>query len=129
MMFTHKCVSFTDMHETVKHSNEHTFVGMDENLYEAVSPATSQTVSGFVSAVHHAESHTVLLLCAEYSKRVYQGVRVKHTVKDLLAEKRSRQTNGPRYSVSTTSSQPLCFRPIVSLPSSFFSQTKQRSHS
>uniref|UniRef100_A0A3Q2Z016 Si:ch211-213d14.1 n=1 Tax=Hippocampus comes TaxID=109280 RepID=A0A3Q2Z016_HIPCM len=30
--------------------------------------------------------------------RVYQGVRVKHTVKDLLAEKRSRQTNGPRYS-------------------------------
>nr|XP_061790087.1 POU class 2 homeobox associating-factor 2-like [Nerophis lumbriciformis] len=34
----------------------------------------------------------------EYSKRVYQGVRVKHTVKDLLAEKRSRQTNGPRYS-------------------------------
>ncbi|XP_033952931.1 POU class 2 homeobox associating-factor 2-like [Pseudochaenichthys georgianus] len=33
----------------------------------------------------------------EYSKRVYQGVRVKHTVKDLLAEKRSRQTPGPRY--------------------------------
>uniref|UniRef100_A0A8C2WLS0 Si:ch211-213d14.1 n=1 Tax=Cyclopterus lumpus TaxID=8103 RepID=A0A8C2WLS0_CYCLU len=29
--------------------------------------------------------------------RVYQGVRVKHTVKDLLAEKRSRQTSGPRY--------------------------------
>ncbi|KAI4815455.1 hypothetical protein KUCAC02_005599 [Chaenocephalus aceratus] len=29
--------------------------------------------------------------------RVYQGVRVKHTVKDLLAEKRSRQTPGPRY--------------------------------
>uniref|UniRef100_A0A3Q0RF96 Si:ch211-213d14.1 n=1 Tax=Amphilophus citrinellus TaxID=61819 RepID=A0A3Q0RF96_AMPCI len=43
----------------------------------------------------------------EYSKRVYQGVRVKHTVKDLLAEKRSRQTNGPRYSVSTISSKPL----------------------
>ncbi|XP_064206956.1 POU class 2 homeobox associating-factor 2-like [Anguilla rostrata] len=33
----------------------------------------------------------------EYSKRVYQGVRVKHTVKDLLAEKRSRQTSGSRY--------------------------------
>lgn len=33
----------------------------------------------------------------EYSKRVYQGVRVKHTVKDLLAEKRSRQTSGTRY--------------------------------
>ncbi|XP_061637806.1 POU class 2 homeobox associating-factor 2-like [Phyllopteryx taeniolatus] len=38
----------------------------------------------------------------EYSKRVYQGVRVKHTVKDLLAEKRSRQTNGPRYSSGST---------------------------
>ncbi|KAF0030295.1 hypothetical protein F2P81_017026 [Scophthalmus maximus] len=35
---------------------------------------------------------------SDYSKRVYQGVRVKHTVKDLLAEKRSRQTSGPRYS-------------------------------
>ncbi|XP_036005816.1 uncharacterized protein C11orf53 homolog [Fundulus heteroclitus] len=39
----------------------------------------------------------------EYSKRVYQGVRVKHTVKDLLAEKRSRQTNGPRYNGGSTS--------------------------
>ncbi|KAM6987847.1 LOW QUALITY PROTEIN: POU domain class 2-associating factor 2 [Tautogolabrus adspersus] len=38
----------------------------------------------------------------EYSKRVYQGVRVKHTVKDLLAEKRSRQTTGPRYSGGST---------------------------
>ncbi|XP_029374202.1 POU domain class 2-associating factor 2 [Echeneis naucrates] len=38
----------------------------------------------------------------EYSKRVYQGVRVKHTVKDLLAEKRSRQTPGPRYSGGST---------------------------
>lgn len=37
----------------------------------------------------------------DYSKRVYQGVRVKHTVKDLLAEKRSRQTSGSRYSVSS----------------------------
>lgn len=36
---------------------------------------------------------------AEYSKRVYQGVRVKHTVKDLLAEKRSRETSGPCYMV------------------------------
>ncbi|XP_034024955.1 uncharacterized protein C11orf53 homolog [Thalassophryne amazonica] len=43
-----------------------------------------------------------MLLALEYSKRVYQGVRVKHTVKDLLAEKRSRQTNGPRYSGGTT---------------------------
>ncbi|XP_045930029.1 uncharacterized protein C11orf53 homolog, partial [Micropterus dolomieu] len=38
----------------------------------------------------------------EYSKRVYQGVRVKHTVKDLLAEKRSRQTTGPRYGGGST---------------------------
>lgn len=69
-------------------------------------------------------------LCLEYSKRVYQGVRVKHTVKDLLAEKRSRQTNGPRYSVSTVSSKPLCcFCPVLSLLTSFFSQTKQWSHS
>lgn len=43
------------------------------------------------------------LLFLEYSKRVYQGVRVKHTVKDLLAEKRSRQTTGPRFAVSLTS--------------------------
>ncbi|RVE64438.1 hypothetical protein OJAV_G00125780 [Oryzias javanicus] len=49
----------------------------------------------------------------EYSKRVYQGVRVKHTVKDLLAEKRSRQTNGPRY--SGTSSSPSSF---VQMPGS-----------
>ncbi|KAG7484013.1 hypothetical protein MATL_G00044660 [Megalops atlanticus] len=40
-----------------------------------------------------------------YSKRVYQGVRVKHTVKDLLAEKRSRQTNGSRYNGGTSPPQ------------------------
>ncbi|KAJ0021826.1 hypothetical protein NQD34_009316 [Periophthalmus magnuspinnatus] len=38
----------------------------------------------------------------DFSKRVYQGVRVKHTVKDLLAEKRSRQTSGPRYTGGST---------------------------
>ncbi|XP_041090734.1 uncharacterized protein C11orf53 homolog isoform X2 [Polyodon spathula] len=43
----------------------------------------------------------------EYSKRVYQGVRVKHTVKDLLAEKRSRQSNVPsRYNSGSNTSQP-----------------------
>ncbi|KAK9520316.1 hypothetical protein VZT92_020212 [Zoarces viviparus] len=47
----------------------------------------------FVSLVENC----LFLLRPEYSKRVYQGVRVKHTVKDLLAEKRSRQTSGPRY--------------------------------
>ncbi|MFT7818532.1 uncharacterized protein C11orf53 homolog [Arapaima gigas] len=41
----------------------------------------------------------------EYSKRVYQGVRVKHTVKDLLAEKRSRQTNVQRYNGASSPSQ------------------------
>lgn len=41
----------------------------------------------------------------EYSKRVYQGVRVKHTVKDLLAEKRLRQTNVPRFNAGTGHSQ------------------------
>ncbi|XP_068173545.1 POU domain class 2-associating factor 2 [Antennarius striatus] len=46
----------------------------------------------------------------EYSKRVYQGVRVKHTVKDLLAEKRSQQTSGPRYSGGSTT--PPSFVPM-----------------
>ncbi|XP_072547334.1 POU domain class 2-associating factor 2 isoform X2 [Salminus brasiliensis] len=44
---------------------------------------------------------------AEYSKRVYQGVRVKHTVKDLLAEKRLRQTNGPRFTGVSTPQSPF----------------------
>ncbi|XP_051895683.1 POU domain class 2-associating factor 2 [Pristis pectinata] len=47
---------------------------------------------------------------SEHSKRVYQGVRVKHTVKDLLAEKRSRQTNVPfKYNTGTNSSQPSTY--------------------
>ncbi|XP_076969124.1 POU domain class 2-associating factor 2 [Tamandua tetradactyla] len=48
------------------------------------------------------------------SKRVYQGVRVKHTVKDLLAEKRSRQTNNSRFHGSVSSSQ----SPFVPVPGS-----------
>ncbi|KAG9265374.1 uncharacterized protein C11orf53 homolog [Astyanax mexicanus] len=44
---------------------------------------------------------------AEYSKRVYQGVRVKHTVKDLLAEKRSRQTSGPRFTGVSSPQSPF----------------------
>ncbi|XP_045696445.1 uncharacterized protein C11orf53 homolog isoform X1 [Phyllostomus hastatus] len=39
----------------------------------------------------------------DYSKRVYQGVRVKHTVKDLLAEKRSRQTSNSRFNGGASS--------------------------
>ncbi|XP_036882531.1 POU domain class 2-associating factor 2 [Manis javanica] len=50
----------------------------------------------------------------DYSKRVYQGVRVKHTVKDLLAEKRSRQTNNSRFNGSATSSS----SPFVQVPGS-----------
>uniref|UniRef100_UPI001293AFBE POU domain class 2-associating factor 2 n=1 Tax=Lonchura striata TaxID=40157 RepID=UPI001293AFBE len=49
-----------------------------------------------------------LCLCsvpAEFGARVYQGVRVKHTVKDLLAEKRSRQGSGSRCSGSTSTAQ------------------------
>lgn len=42
------------------------------------------------------------IMDTDFSKRVYQGVRVKHTVKDLLAEKRSRQTTGPRYTGGST---------------------------
>ncbi|KAL9825982.1 POU domain class 2-associating factor 2 [Geothlypis trichas] len=42
---------------------------------------------------------------ADFGKRVYQGVRVKHTVKDLLAEKRSRQSSGSRFSGSTGTAQ------------------------
>ncbi|XP_014740105.1 PREDICTED: uncharacterized protein C11orf53 homolog [Sturnus vulgaris] len=42
---------------------------------------------------------------ADFGKRVYQGVRVKHTVKDLLAEKRSRQSSGSRFSGSTSTAQ------------------------
>ncbi|XP_078415925.1 POU domain class 2-associating factor 2-like [Cetorhinus maximus] len=50
--------------------------------------------------------HIILTVHSEHSKRVYQGVRVKHTVKDLLAEKRSRQTNVSfKYNTGTNSSQ------------------------
>ncbi|XP_066495230.1 POU domain class 2-associating factor 2 [Tiliqua scincoides] len=55
---------------------------------------------------------------ADYSKRVYQGVRVKHTVKDLLAEKRSRQTSSSRFNGSVASTQssfvPLSGSPAIS---------------
>ncbi|XP_078282730.1 POU domain class 2-associating factor 2-like [Rhinoraja longicauda] len=53
---------------------------------------------------------------SDHSKRIYQGVRVKHTVKDLLAEKRSRQTNVPfKYNTGTNSYQPS---PYVQMPGS-----------
>lgn len=98
--------SFAYMHKTVKHSNEHTFVGMVENL-DGVVLCFFFFFSGCVFT-------NLLSFSPDYSKRVYQGVRVKHTVKDLLAEKRSRQTSGPRYSVSTISSKLLRFCPVPS---------------
>lgn len=67
------------------HSNEDVFVGPEGN-----SSNCFPTVSGGLTAC---------FFIPDYSKRVYQGVRVKHTVKDLLAEKRSRQTTGSRYNV------------------------------
>ncbi|KAK0144134.1 hypothetical protein N1851_017509 [Merluccius polli] len=59
---------------------------------------------GFSAGLHNSAATFISHChgCDEYSKRVYQGVRVKHTVKDLLAEKRSRQTSGPRYSGGAT---------------------------
>ncbi|XP_009668537.2 POU domain class 2-associating factor 2 [Struthio camelus] len=44
----------------------------------------------------------------DFGKRVYQGVRVKHTVKDLLAEKRSRQSSGSRCTGSASMPQSPC---------------------
>ncbi|XP_070621306.1 POU domain class 2-associating factor 2 [Erythrolamprus reginae] len=52
---------------------------------------------------------------ADYGKRVYQGVRVKHTVKDLLAEKRSRQTSSLWRNGGVMSSQ-SSFVPLPSSP-------------
>ncbi|XP_059261774.1 POU domain class 2-associating factor 2 [Mustela nigripes] len=50
----------------------------------------------------------------DYSKRVYQGVRVKHTVKDLLAEKRSRQTSNSRFNSGASNPQ----SPFTQMPGS-----------
>ncbi|XP_074892780.1 POU domain class 2-associating factor 2 [Buteo buteo] len=50
----------------------------------------------------------------DFGKRVYQGVRVKHTVKDLLAEKRSRQSSGSCFSGNTSTPQ----LPFVQMPGS-----------
>lgn len=87
---------FVSMRKTVKHSNECDICGPGWKF------EWSQTVSWFAFLqnylIHKSSCHCSIL---DFSKRVYQGVRVKHTVKDLLAEKRSQQTNGTRYSVST----------------------------
>ncbi|XP_063799335.1 POU domain class 2-associating factor 2 [Pseudophryne corroboree] len=77
----------------------------------------------------------------DFNKRIYQGVRVKHTVKDLLAEKRSRQTTGSRLNGSTNVSQTpfvqMSSSPVLSsyygvrrsfLPESEFHAAKQYSN-
>ncbi|KAM6312579.1 POU domain class 2-associating factor 2 [Podargus strigoides] len=63
---------------------------------------------------NRARLNISLLVPADFGKRVYQGVRVKHTVKDLLAEKRSRQGSGSRFSGSTSTPQ----SPFVQMPGS-----------
>ncbi|XP_061449524.1 POU domain class 2-associating factor 2 [Rhineura floridana] len=52
----------------------------------------------------------------DYGKRVYQGVRVKHTVKDLLAEKRSRQTSNSWLNGSSTATTQSSFIPLAGSP-------------
>ncbi|KAI2562712.1 C11orf53 isoform 3 [Pan troglodytes] len=64
----------------------------------------------------------------DYSKRVYQGVRVKHTVKDLLAEKRSGQTSNSRLNVRrsrqvTTVSEDLSYLTQTSTTVNSFQMT------
>ncbi|XP_067326969.1 POU domain class 2-associating factor 2 [Anolis sagrei] len=69
--------------------------------------------------VHPIHAPSLSLVPADYGKRVYQGVRVKHTVKDLLAEKQSRQTGSSRMngSVSTTQSS---FVPLPGSPTGYY---------
>ncbi|KAM9658993.1 POU domain class 2-associating factor 2 [Trichechus inunguis] len=73
---------------------------------------TEETLS--LCNLNHANLTFASCIPGNYSKRVYQGVRVKHTVKDLLAEKRSRQTSNSRYNGSGSSSQ----SPLVQMPGS-----------
>ncbi|XP_029817928.1 uncharacterized protein C11orf53 homolog [Manacus vitellinus] len=56
----------------------------------------------------------------DFGKRVYQGVRVKHTVKDLLAEKRSRQSSGSHLSGSTSTPQSAFVQVPGSPPTSYY---------
>ncbi|XP_040389998.1 uncharacterized protein C11orf53 homolog [Cygnus olor] len=69
--------------------------------------ASSITTSSAYSLPLLNSSNTSLihLVTTDFGKRVYQGVRVKHTVKDLLAEKRSRQSSGSCFSGSTSTPQ------------------------
>ncbi|KAM8927682.1 POU domain class 2-associating factor 2 [Pelodytes ibericus] len=97
--------------------------------------------------LHHTKTHHTsldlvkqVLVPNDFNKRIYQGVRVKHTVKDLLAEKRSRQTTGSRSNGSTNVPQTpfvqMSSSPVLSgyygvrrsfLPESEFHASKQYS--
>ncbi|XP_054853962.1 POU domain class 2-associating factor 2 [Eublepharis macularius] len=76
------------------------------------------SISGSVSLFAGTILYRKMSVPADFGKRVYQGVRVKHTVKDLLAEKRSRQTSSSRFNGSVTTTQssflPLSGSPAVS---------------
>lgn len=110
---------FASMSKTAKHSNGRDICGPGWKF------GWSQTVSWFAFR-QNSGIHKDPRLCSvlDFSKRVYQGVRVKHTVKDLLAEKRSQQTNGPRYSVSA-----LLLSSSASPPLHLSSQNKLSRHS
>ncbi|XP_061224194.1 POU domain class 2-associating factor 2 isoform X1 [Neopsephotus bourkii] len=56
-------------------------------------------------SINSSNAHFISSVPTDFGKRVYQGVRVKHTVKDLLAEKRSRQSSGSHFSGSISTPQ------------------------
>lgn len=66
---------------------------------EFASSVTASSSCPMLS-INSSNAHFISLVPTDFGKRVYQGVRVKHTVKDLLAEKRSRQSSGSHFSVS-----------------------------
>ncbi|XP_054079249.1 POU domain class 2-associating factor 2 [Rissa tridactyla] len=68
----------------------------------------------FTLSLNSSNARFIPSVPTDFGKRVYQGVRVKHTVKDLLAEKRSRQSSGSRFSGSTSTPQ----SPYVQMPGS-----------
>ncbi|XP_065426631.1 POU domain class 2-associating factor 2 isoform X2 [Chrysemys picta bellii] len=77
--------------------------------FEKRRPQEDQiTVFNYIKGCYREDDDQLLFMSTkvptDYGKRVYQGVRVKHTVKDLLAEKRSRQTSGSRFSGSASTS-------------------------
>ncbi|XP_075579517.1 POU domain class 2-associating factor 2 [Pelecanus crispus] len=92
---------------------------MAETLYPFLNNLDKATESPStclysVLSLNSSNAHFLPSVPTDFGKRVYQGVRVKHTVKDLLAEKRSRQSSGSRFSGNTSTSQ----SPFVQMPGS-----------